>query len=71
MKSAPPLLLLALLVYISLPTLVGWLSSSDGIWYRPFLFWLAIIVLTYVIQRRSLKKSSQQTKLNRRAEDQA
>ncbi|MFT7388209.1 MAG: putative membrane protein [Candidatus Endobugula sp.] len=48
------LLLLALLVaYIFTPTLFNWMISSGGSWYRPFIIWLIIIVIAFVMQRFS------------------
>ena len=69
MKSAPPLILFALLAYTFLPMLLQWLSSPDGAWYRPFLLWLALIVVTYIVQRRSIKEKESTVRANRRAED--
>lgn len=52
MSRQKPLLIIALLFYIIAPSLVEWMSSISGSWYRPFIIWLAIIIIAYVVQFR-------------------
>ncbi len=44
------LLLVALFLFVSPFTL--WWASDGSLWYFPYLLWLALIVLTAVVQRR-------------------
>ena len=52
MSRQKPLLILALLFYIIAPSLFEWMSSTDGAWYRPFIIWLVIIIIAYLVQLR-------------------
>jgi uncharacterized membrane protein len=47
------LLLVLLVAYIFTPTLFNWMISSSGIWYRPFIIWLIIIVIAFTMHRFS------------------
>lgn len=55
MNKQRPLLLLLLVVYIFSPTLFSWGINPNGAWYRPFLIWALIIVVTYFMQGRRQK----------------
>ena len=52
-----PLLLILLLVFIFSPRLFSWLLSTTGAWYRPYIIWLAIIVIAFFVQRSLVKKN--------------
>lgn len=52
MSRQKPLLILALLFYIIAPSLFEWMSAIEGHWYRPFIIWLVIIVIAYLVQMR-------------------
>ncbi|MFT5085192.1 MAG: hypothetical protein ACI9Y1_003250 [Lentisphaeria bacterium] len=51
MNRQRPLLLLALIVYIVAPFFIAWVTDTNGHWYRPFIIWLAVIVMAYGVQR--------------------
>lgn len=51
-----PLLLILLLLFIFSPSLFSWLLSTTGGWYRPYIIWLAIIIIAYFVQRSLVKK---------------
>ncbi|MFL0803703.1 MAG: hypothetical protein K6L81_08280 [Agarilytica sp.] len=55
MNKQRPLLIVILAIYIFTPSIFKWMIDADGHWYRPFIVWLAIIVLAYILQ---LKRSS-------------
>lgn len=55
MYKQSPVLLLILLTLIFSPTLASWVLSTDGVWYRPYIVWLIIIIITYFVQRAALK----------------
>ncbi|VUD53293.1 hypothetical protein TDB9533_01805 [Thalassocella blandensis] len=52
MSRQKPLLIIALLFYIVAPSLFEWMSAISGSWYRPFIIWLAIIIIAYIVQFR-------------------
>lgn len=33
------------------PSLLTWILHSEGAWYRPFVVWFVVIILTYIFQR--------------------
>ncbi|GLS26882.1 hypothetical protein [Marinibactrum halimedae] len=47
------LILLLLVAYVFSPTVFNWMVSPNGVWYRPFLVWLLVIVIAYLFQGRS------------------
>ena len=50
MNHKRPILLLLLVLYIFAPTIFSWIIDPEGAWYRPFLIWVLVIVITYIIQ---------------------
>ncbi len=52
MNSLRLVILLLLLAYIFLPTLLDWVISPDGAWYRPFGVWLLVIFVAFVLHLR-------------------
>ncbi len=52
MNQQRPLILLLLLAYIFTPTLYAWVISPSGVWYKPYIIWLLVIVAAFVVQRR-------------------
>ena len=55
MNSERPLLLIVLVIYIFSPTLFSWVVNPNGAWYRPYLIWLLVVVIAYVLQGRKKK----------------
>lgn len=47
-----PLILLLLILYIFSPTLFNWMVNPNGAWYRPYIIWMLVIVISYYIQGR-------------------
>lgn len=47
-----PLILLMLALYIFSPTLFTWMIDPNGAWYRPYLIWIAAIIVAYYFQTR-------------------
>lgn len=45
------LLLIFLVVYIFAPTLLNWMMSYNGVWYRPFIIWALIIIAIFSLQK--------------------
>lgn len=56
MTSQRPLILIVLVIYIFSPTLFSWVVNPNGAWYRPYLIWLLVVFVAYVLQGR--KKSN-------------
>jgi hypothetical protein len=56
MTKPGPLVFLALLGYICFPFMVDWLLDPDGHWYRPFIVWLFVVVIAFLIQRYRLAR---------------
>ncbi len=50
MNKKAPLLLLTLITFVFLPSLLQWMLDTSGSWYRPFIVWLVIIIVTFIIQ---------------------
>ncbi len=44
------IILLLLIVYLFTPSLFTWIISPNGAWYRPYLFWMAVILVTFTFQ---------------------
>jgi len=55
MYKQSSLLLIVLITLIFSPSLINWILSTDGAWYRPFVIWLAVIFVTFIVQRLAVK----------------
>jgi len=47
------ILLLLLALFLLVSPFMSWWANPDAPWYRPYLIWLFIIVLTWWLQYRS------------------
>jgi hypothetical protein len=56
MHISPSLLLLTFIVFLFFPALQEWMTQGGTAWYRPYLLWLAIIILVQWGVRGYLKK---------------
>jgi hypothetical protein len=52
MNNHRVVILLLLIAYIFSPTLFNWILNPEGAWYRPFIVWMFVIVIAFVIQIR-------------------
>ncbi|WP_286920186.1 MULTISPECIES: hypothetical protein [Pseudomonas] len=43
-------LLLVVGIYLFSPAIMGWWIEPTGAWYRPYLLWLILIVVTFILQ---------------------
>ena len=50
MNNARLVILLLLIAYIFSPTLLSWILDPEGAWYRPFIAWILVILLAFVMQ---------------------
>ena len=53
MQNNRSIVLVVLIAYIFSPTILSWIINTDGAWYRPFIVWLAMIVIAYIYQKRT------------------
>lgn len=44
------IILLLLIAYLFSPSLFTWIISPNGVWYRPYIFWIAVVIVTFVFQ---------------------
>lgn len=52
MSNRTLLILLVLVGYVFSPTVFTWMINPDGAWYRPFILWIALILLAVIVQMR-------------------
>ena len=45
-----PVLLLVVGIYLFSPAIMDWWIDADGAWYRPYVLWLILIVVTFILQ---------------------
>jgi len=50
MNKKRPLLLVLLVIYVFSPGILQWITAIDGHWCRPFIVWLLIIFVAFVLQ---------------------
>lgn len=43
-------LLLMVIIYLLSPSIMEWWVTDDGMWYKPYLFWLMTIIATILLQ---------------------
>jgi len=43
-------LLLVVGIYLFSPAIMDWWINATGAWYRPYLRWLILIVVTFILQ---------------------
>lgn len=55
MNNQRLVILLLLIGYIFSPTLFTWIVNPEGAWYRPYVIWVLVIVIAFVIQLRRKK----------------
>lgn len=51
MSNQKLLFFILLIGYIFAPTLFNWMIAPTGVWYKPFIIWLMIILGAYLLQR--------------------
>lgn len=55
MNNQRLVILLLLIAYIFSPSLFNWIVAPDGAWYRPYLVWVLVIVIAFIVQWRRPK----------------
>lgn len=43
-------LLLVVGIYLFSPAIMDWWIDATGAWYRPYMLWLILIVVTFILQ---------------------
>lgn len=52
MNNQRLVILLLLIAYIFSPTLFNWIINPEGAWYRPYIVWMVVIVIAFIMQIR-------------------
>jgi hypothetical protein len=52
MNNQRLVILLLLVAYIFSPSLFNWIINPEGAWYRPYVVWVIVIVVAFVMQIR-------------------
>ncbi len=55
MNNQRLVILLLLIAYIFSPTVFDWIINPEGAWYRPYIAWIFVIAVAFVIQLRRKK----------------
>lgn len=55
MNNQRLVILLLLVAYIFSPSLFNWIINPEGAWYRPYIVWVIVIVIAFVMQIRRKK----------------
>ncbi|ACE84229.1 hypothetical protein [Cellvibrio japonicus] len=55
MNNQRLVILLLLVAYIFSPSVFNWIVAPDGAWYRPYIAWVMIIVIAFIMQLRRHK----------------
>lgn len=43
-------LILVVGIYLFSPAIMEWWTAAGSVWYRPYLLWLILIVVTFILQ---------------------
>lgn len=52
MNNQRLVILLLLVAYIFSPSLFNWIINPEGAWYRPYIVWVVVIVIAFIMQIR-------------------
>jgi hypothetical protein len=55
MNNQRLVILLLLVAYIFSPSLFNWIINPAGSWYRPYIVWVVVIVIAFIMQIRRKK----------------
>lgn len=44
---------LSITMYLFSPAVLAWWNAPNALWYRPYLLWLIIVVIIFMLQRRT------------------
>lgn len=55
MNNQRLVILLLLVAYIFSPSLFNWIINPEGAWYRPYIVWVVVIVIAFIMQIRRKK----------------
>lgn len=56
MNNQRLVILLLLIAYIFSPTLFSWIMNPEGAWFRPYIVWILVIIIAYLVQARRNRK---------------
>jgi hypothetical protein len=46
-------LLLVVGIYLFSPAIMAWWADAESVWYRPYLLWLILILVTFLLQSQN------------------
>lgn len=46
-------LLLVVGIYLFSPAIMAWWANAESAWYRPYLLWLILILVTFLLQSQN------------------
>jgi hypothetical protein len=69
MHISPSLLLLTFIIFLFFPPLQEWMIQGGTAWYRPYLLWLATIILVWWGVQRYIKKMDKENGLDKNANE--
>lgn len=55
MNSQRPVILVMLVIYIFLPSFLSWVTNPQSAWYKPFIVWAFLILVTAIVQLRKTR----------------
>ena len=59
MQHQRPLILWLLVAYIFAPSIYNWATDATGFWLKPYLAWLAVVILAAILVNRRSDNSPQ------------
>jgi len=55
MNRQTPFILILLISYICFPALFGWVTAPEGLWFKPYIVWIIVIIAAYIFSTKSPK----------------
>ncbi|HNE26328.1 MAG TPA: hypothetical protein PKZ68_09110 [Pseudomonadales bacterium] len=47
------IMLMIMAAYVFSPSLFSWMIDPAGVWYRPYLIWMGLVVVAFLLQPRA------------------
>lgn len=47
-------MLMIMAAYVFSPSLFSWMIDPAGVWYRPYLIWMGIVLAAFLLQPRAV-----------------
>lgn len=49
-----PIMLMIMAAYVFAPSLFSWMIDPAGVWYRPYLIWIGVVLAAFLLQPRAV-----------------